>query len=98
MRVYTLYLTNDLNANYFGTMNDITAIFQHYVETCRSIDIAESEFMKAIHEDSGLRTAYREWCHEYGSTEREGFSDWCEEYLDTQNDVWNNLNDFDEQY
>lgn len=54
--------------------------------------------MKAIHEDSELRTAYREWCHEYGSTEREGFSDWCEEYLDTQNDVWNNLNDFDEQY
>lgn len=58
MRVYTLYLTNDLNADYFGTMNDITAIFQHYVETCRSIDIAESEFMKAIHEDSdsGLHT------------------------------------------
>ncbi|MCM1483907.1 MAG: hypothetical protein NC043_06195 [Muribaculaceae bacterium] len=52
--------------------------------------------MKAIHEDASLRSDYRQWCHDTGNTERNGFIDWCDEYLELQNDVWNNLNDFDE--
>lgn len=78
-------------------MDHITDIFTHYIEQYDSFDIAESEFMKAIHEDPELRADYRAWCHDMGSTERSGFSDWAEEYLESKNEVWNNLSsDFDE--
>lgn len=77
-------------------MIDIIEIFNQYLSQHDSIDIAESEFKKAIHEDSELRDAYREWCHEVGSSENHGFYDYAEEYLDSQADVWNTLNDMDE--
>lgn len=77
-------------------MENITLIFNDFIAQYGSVDIAESEFKKSIHEDRELRTLYRQWCDEVGSTEKEGFFDYCEEYLDSQNDVWNSLNDFDE--
>ncbi|MCI9606888.1 MAG: hypothetical protein HFJ94_01785 [Muribaculaceae bacterium] len=77
-------------------MTDITEVFNQYLGQFDSIDIAEAEFKKSIHEDSELRDAYREWCHNVGSSEKSGFADYAEEYLDNQNDVWNSLNDFDE--
>ncbi|MDE6264956.1 MAG: hypothetical protein K2M11_07405 [Paramuribaculum sp.] len=77
-------------------MTDIVEIFNQYLSQYDSIDIAESEFKKNLHEDSELRKAYREWCHNVGSSEHRGFTDYAEEYLDSQNDVWNTLNDFDE--
>lgn len=77
-------------------MNDITEIFDHYLSHCDSIDVAESEFKKHLHEDQELRNLYREWCHNVGSTEKNGFLDYAEEILDSQNEVWDTLNDFDE--
>jgi len=78
-------------------MIDITAIFTHYIEQYDSIDIAESEFKKNMHEDSELRAAYRQWCHEVGSSEKNGFFDFCDEYLDNKNDIWDSLSsDYDE--
>lgn len=77
-------------------MNDITEIFDHYLQHYGSVDIAESEFKKNIHEDPELKALYREWCHNVGSTEKNGFTDYAEEFLDNQNDVWNSLSDFDE--
>lgn len=77
-------------------MKDITLIFNEFITQYGSIDVAEAEFKKSIHEDHELHTLYRQWCHEVGSTEKEGFFDYCDEYLDYQNDVWNSLNDFDE--
>jgi len=76
--------------------NDITEIFNRYLTDYPSPDIAESEFKKDIAEDNDLRSAYRDWCHEVGSSEKDGFFDYCDEYLQQQNDVWENLNDFDE--
>ena len=78
-------------------MIDIPAIITEYIEIYDSVDIAESEFKKNIHEDAELRTAYRQWCHEVGSTEKKGFFDYCEEYLDNKNDIWDTLSrDYDE--
>ncbi len=77
-------------------MDDITAIFNDYLSQYGSVDIAEAEFKKSMHEDAELRTLYREWCNDVGSTEKNGFFDYCEEYFDSQNDVWNSLNDYNE--
>lgn len=78
-------------------MIDITAIFTQYLEQYDSVDIAESEFKRDMHEDAELKNAYREWCHEVGSSEKKGFLDFCEEYLDNKNDIWDSLSsDYDE--
>lgn len=77
-------------------MLDITEIFDRYIGQYSSIDIANSEFKKDLHEDQQLREAYKEWCHNVGSSEKNGFIDYAEEYMESQNDVWNNLSDFDE--
>lgn len=76
-------------------MEDITAIFNSFLSQYDSVDIAEAEFKKSMHEDNGLRCLYRDWCKDVGSTEKNGFFDYCDEYLDSQNDVWNTLNDYD---
>lgn len=77
-------------------MEDITTIFNNYLSHYDSIDIAEAEFKKAIHEDRDLRDLYREWCDEVGSSERDGFSDYAQDFLENQDDVWNTLNEYDE--
>lgn len=77
-------------------MKDITEIFIHYINQFGSPDMAEFEFKKAIHDDRELRDDYRQWCQDTGSTEKSGFFDFCDEYLSEQNDVWENLSDFDE--
>lgn len=74
-------------------MNDITELFDDYLRQYGSIDIAESEFKKNIHEDKELHDEYREWCHTVGSTEKHGFRDYCEEFLQSQEDIWQTLND-----
>lgn len=78
-------------------MEDITLIFNDIIRQYGSVDIADSEFKKRIHEDTNLRALYRQWCNEVGSSEKDGFLDFCEEYMETQNDVWNTLNDYDNE-
>jgi len=77
-------------------MDKIIEIFNSYISQYDSVDIAEAEFKKNMHEDPEIRTLYREWCQSVGSTEKNGFFDYCEEYIDSQNDVWNTLSDYDE--
>lgn len=77
-------------------MDDITLIFNNFLSQYDSIDIAEAEFKKSMHEDPELRDMYRQWCSEVGSSEKDGFFDYCDEYIDSQNDVWNSLNDYDD--
>lgn len=77
-------------------MNDITEVFESYLAQYDSVDIAEAEFKKNIHEDPELRAAYKSWCDEVGSSEKKGFLDYCDEYFESQKDVWNTLNDYDE--
>ena len=77
-------------------MMDITQIFNSLLDQYGSVDIAEAEFKKMLHEDENLQNDYSEWCHAVGSTEKRGFLDYCEEYLDSQNSVWDSLKDFDE--
>lgn len=74
-------------------MNDITEYFKDLLSQYGSVDIANSEFKKQIHEDQELHDQYREWCHEVGSSEKKGFLDFCEEYLDSQESIWDTLSD-----
>lgn len=77
--------------------NDITSVFDSYLHTYKSVDIAEAEFKKNMHEDPELRRSYRDWCHQVGSSEKNGFFDYAEEFLDQQNNIWETLNDYDDE-
>lgn len=77
-------------------MDDITQLFDDLLKNCGSVDIAEAEFKRMIHEDQSLRDDYRQWCDETGYSEKRGFLDYADEYLDSQNSIWDNLNDYDE--
>ena len=75
---------------------DITELYLAILHEADSLDVAESEFKKIIADDDTLHQKYRDWCHEVGNSERNGFIDFCEEYLQDRDEVWDNLNDFDE--
>lgn len=77
-------------------MDDIRDYFISLLENHKSIDIAESDFKRAIAEDEDIRRLYRDWCHEVGSSEKNGFKDFCNEYVTENNEVWQSLNDYDE--
>jgi hypothetical protein len=49
-----------------------------------------------VAEDEGLRDVYRQWCHDTGSTEKNGFLDFCDEYMNDQDSIWDYLGDLDE--
>lgn len=76
---------------------DITVIFNSYLAQHKSVDIAERVFKQDLAEDPALREMYSDWCHEVGSSEKHGFTDYSEEYLDRQNEVWDALNDYDNE-
>ena len=77
-------------------MEDLTDYFISVIKQSGSIDIAESEFKRAISDDDDLRAKYRDWCHQVGSSEKRGFLDFCDEYLASQDSVWDTLSDYDE--
>lgn len=77
-------------------MEDIRDYFISLLENHKSLDIAESEFKRAIAEDDDLRQQYRDWCHEVGSSEKNGFLDFCHEYMAENDEVWQSLSDYDE--
>ena len=76
---------------------DITELFQQILTQYGSVDIAEAEFKKMMHEDPELHSSYRDWCHEVGSSEKRGFLDYCEEYIDSQESIWDNLREFEDE-
>ena len=76
---------------------DITDIFNSYLANHKSVDIAESAFKHDLSEDPELRQAYKDWCHEVGSSEKKGFLDYSDEYLARQDEVWDSLNDYDNE-
>lgn len=76
---------------------DITQYFDRLLEQTGSVDIAEAEFKRAIADDAELHRQYREWCHENGSTERNGFMDYCEEFMESQDSKWDTLSDYDDE-
>lgn len=78
-------------------MEHITDLFIHIIGQTPSIDMAESEFRCMLVDDAELRKSYREYCRETGSSEKHGFLDFCEEYMQEQDNVWNSLNDYDNQ-
>ncbi len=74
--------------------NDITQFFISLLDSHGSIDVAESEFKRIIADDSELRQAYRDWCDENGSTERNGFYDFADDYLEGREAKWDVLDEY----
>lgn len=72
---------------------DVLDVFEHVLETNRSIDVAESEFKRQIYEDDALHRRYREWCRMEGVTEKTGFIDYCQERYDQEESLWEALSD-----
>lgn len=77
--------------------DSITEMFEQLLRSCGAVDMAEAEFKRMMHEDPELRSRYREWCHEVGSTEKHGFTDYCHEYLQEANSVWDTLREFGDE-
>ena len=75
---------------------EITEYFNTLIENSHSIDLAEAEFKRIISDDPQLKEQYRDWCHENGHSSRDGFRDYADEYLDNTDEVWDSLNDYDE--
>lgn len=78
-------------------MEEMTNIFVNIIQQTDSLDVAESEFRRMMVDEPELRRRYREYCHEVGSSERNGFKDFCEEYMQDQDNMWNALSDYDNQ-
>lgn len=78
-------------------MNDITELFISIIEEAPSIDIAESEFKRSLIDAPDLRRAYKAYCREQGTSEKNGFIEFCEEYCSDRNSVWDSLNDYDNE-
>lgn len=76
---------------------EITEYFERLLEQTGSIDMAEAEFKRAIADDAELHALYREWCHENGSSERNGFLDFCDEYMESQDSKWDSLSEYDDE-
>ncbi len=78
-------------------MINLTDLFHDILTNSSSVDIAEAEFKKMIHEDPELHAAYREYCHEVGSTEKRGFLDYCDEFIDSQESIWDDIREFEDE-
>lgn len=78
-------------------MYDITQYFDSLLAEHDSIDIAESEFRKALADDPELASEYSEWCHSVGSSEKRGFLDYADEYKEMRDSVWDTLHDYDNE-
>lgn len=76
-------------------MIDIIEIFENVLREARSIDMAESIFKCSLCDDPEIRSAYREWCSEEGTTEKRGFVEYCTQRFDEEEQLWDALNDED---
>ena len=76
---------------------NITEYFINLIEESSSVDMAEAEFKRNLHDDEDLKAAYRTWCEEEGYPEKNGFTDFCHEYIEGRNEIWNSLTDYDDE-
>lgn len=77
-------------------MEELKDLFQDILNQSGSMDMAESDFRQRMVDDPELRKKYKEYCHEIGTSEKNGFREFCEEYISESNSVWQNLSDYDE--
>lgn len=78
-------------------MEDLENYFISIIKQSQSADMAEAEFKRALVDDEDLRRQYKKYCREIGTSEKNGFMDFCDEYLGGQAEMWDSLNDFDNQ-
>ncbi len=76
--------------------DNIQDLFDYIIAQSTSIDMAEAEFSRTLVDDPSLRPLYRAYCQEVGTTERNGFVEYCETFMADRNEVWNNLQDYDD--
>ena len=78
-------------------MKDISKVFISIIEEAPGIDIAESQFKQLLIDEPDLRKAYREYCREQGTSERNGFIEFCETYCSERDSVWDSLTDYNDE-
>lgn len=78
-------------------MEDITELFISIIEEAPGIDIAESQFKHSLIDNPELRKAYRAYCREQGTSEKNGFIEFCEAYCSERDSVWDSLNDYNDE-
>lgn len=76
--------------------DDLQQLFIHIIEQSDSADMAQAEFSRTLVDDVEVRRTYRRYCRANGLPERLGFASFYEEYQNDRNEVWNNLQDFDD--
>ena len=78
-------------------MEDITDFFISIIKQSHSADLAEATFRQALVDDPELRREYRNFCHEQGYSEKRGFLDFCNEYMENRDEMWDSLNDYNDE-
>ncbi len=76
-------------------MIEIIELMDSLFQQHRSIDIAESEFMRLIYDDELLHHEYKAWCRSHGFTERKGFAEFCQSRIEEEESRWEVLDDPD---
>ena len=66
------------------------------IDKYRSIDFAESEFLRMLNEDSELKANHVEWCEDLGYSPKTGYMDYIEEILESEDSVWDSLTEFED--
>lgn len=79
----------------YNLMIDIEERFTAIIDEAPGIDIAESNFKQSLIDDPELRKAYKEYCREQGTSEKNGFIEFCEQYCSDRDEIWESLNDYD---
>ncbi|MEF9923281.1 MAG: hypothetical protein RR061_00065 [Muribaculaceae bacterium] len=77
-------------------MTNISEFLQQLLEHYKSADIAESEFIKMMHEDEGLKSSYKEWCDDLGYSIKTGYAEYIEELIENQESIWDSLSEDDD--
>lgn len=78
-------------------MEYITEFFMQLIEQNKSLDIAQAEFKRILNDDPDLKAAYSDWCQSEGYSERDGFREFCEQYMESQDNIWDQLRDYDDE-
>lgn len=78
-------------------MENITDIFISIINEAPGIDMAEAEFKRLLVDEPDLRRAYREYCREQHTSEKNGFIEFCEAYCGERDMVWESLNDYNDE-
>lgn len=76
---------------------NLTDFVAQLIASSARLDLAEAEFKRQLADDQDLRHAYKAYCEENGHSLRNGFTALADEIYAGRDEVWETLQDFDEE-